>query len=64
MDGHMNDNCHVQSAGNAYQEKQCLDRKRVVVTLSCGGFLWEARALIKGLGTDYDYHFVTTPDAG
>ncbi|MCK4488478.1 MAG: hypothetical protein KAU38_17175 [Desulfobacterales bacterium] len=34
-----------------------------MVTLTGGGFLWEAQALIKGLGKDYDCHFVTTPDA-
>jgi UDP-N-acetylglucosamine:LPS N-acetylglucosamine transferase len=41
----------------------CLDRKKILVTLAGGGFLWEAQALIKRMGKDYDYHFVTTPDA-
>ena len=40
-----------------------LSKKKILVTLTGGGFLWEAQALIKGLGKDYDYHFVTTPDA-
>lgn len=41
-----------------------------MVTLTGGGFLWEAKALIKALGTGYCYHYVTahydflkTPDA-
>ncbi|MBW2570108.1 MAG: hypothetical protein JRD93_18365 [Deltaproteobacteria bacterium] len=40
-----------------------LSKKKILVTLTGGGFLWEAQALIKGLGKDYDYQFVTTPDA-
>ena len=40
-----------------------LSKKKILVTLTGGGFLWEARALIKGMGNDYDYYFVTTPDA-
>jgi UDP-N-acetylglucosamine:LPS N-acetylglucosamine transferase len=40
-----------------------LPKKKILVTLAGGGFLWEAQALIKGLGNDYDYHYVTTPDA-
>jgi UDP-N-acetylglucosamine:LPS N-acetylglucosamine transferase len=54
---------YFQNAGNPYQEDSRLDRKRVLVTLAGGGFLWEAQALIKGMGKGYDYHFVTTPDA-
>ena len=38
-------------------------KKKILVTLAGGGFLWEAQALIKGMGKDYDYHYVTTPDA-
>ena len=40
-----------------------LPKKKILVTLAGGGFLWEAQALIKGMGKGYDYHFVTTPDA-
>ena len=43
--------------------KQTLHKKKILVTLTGGGFLWEAQALIKGMGKDYDYHYVTTPDA-
>ena len=38
-------------------------KKRIIITLTGGGFLWEAQALIKGMGNDYDYHYLTTPDA-
>ncbi|HEY4708322.1 MAG TPA: hypothetical protein VII64_12755 [Thermodesulfobacteriota bacterium] len=38
-------------------------RKRVIVTLTGGGFLWEALSLANGLGDDIEYHFVTVPDA-
>ena len=40
-----------------------LPKKKILVTLTGGGFLWEAQSLIKGLGKGYCYHFVTTPDA-
>ncbi|MBW2740807.1 MAG: hypothetical protein JRE64_18620 [Deltaproteobacteria bacterium] len=53
----------IQNAHNPRQEEPRLDRKKILVTLTGGGFLWEAQALIKGLGKGYDYHFVTTPDA-
>ncbi|WP_306533875.1 hypothetical protein [Geobacter sp.] len=36
---------------------------KLIVTLTGGGFLWEAKALINGLGEGYEYHYVTTPDA-
>ena len=52
-----------QNAPKPHQDGPHLHRKRVMVTLAGGGFLWEAQALIKGLGNDYDYHYVTTPDA-
>ncbi|MBI5467815.1 MAG: hypothetical protein HY891_01670 [Deltaproteobacteria bacterium] len=38
-------------------------KKKVIVTLTGGGFLWEAQALINGLGKDLEYHFVTVSDA-
>ena len=48
---------------NFQQHKRYKIRKKIIVTLTGGGFLWEAQALIKGLGNDYDYYYVTTPDA-
>ncbi len=38
-------------------------RKKVMVTLTGGGFLWESLQLIKGVGSGLDYYFVTTPDS-
>jgi beta-1,4-N-acetylglucosaminyltransferase len=40
-----------------------MPKKRVMVTLTGGGFLWESQSLIKCLGNEYEYHFVTTPDS-
>ncbi len=37
--------------------------KKILVTLTGGGFLWQARSLLSHLGNDYDYHFVTTHDS-
>lgn len=53
----------IQNAHNPRREEPRLDRKKILVTLAGGGFLWEAQALIKGMGNDYEYHYVTTPDA-
>jgi beta-1,4-N-acetylglucosaminyltransferase len=36
-----------------------LGRKRIILTLTGGGFLWEAKSLLKNLGNDYEYHFVS-----
>jgi len=38
-------------------------KKRVLLTLTGGGFLWEAQSLANGLGEGLEYHFVTVPDA-
>ncbi len=38
-------------------------RPRVLVTLTGGGFLWEAKSLIRALKRDFDLHYVTTRDA-
>ena len=55
---------------NPSKDRDSLRGKKIMVTLTGGGFLWEAKALIKGLGDDYEYHYVTsyydflkTPDA-
>lgn len=37
---------------------------KVLVTLTGGGFLWEAKSLIKAMGPQYEFHYVTTPDSG
>lgn len=37
-------------------------RKKILVSLAGGGFLWETQALIKGLGDTYEYHFATGAD--
>lgn len=38
-------------------------KKKVIVTLTGGGFLWEAQALVNSLGEGLEYHFVTVSDA-
>lgn len=38
-------------------------KRKILVTLTGGGFLWEAKSLIKGLGADFDFAYVTTPDS-
>ncbi|MCP5133647.1 MAG: hypothetical protein H6976_08590 [Gammaproteobacteria bacterium] len=38
-------------------------RIKVMLTLTGGGFLWEAKSLIKGLKGNYEYCFVTTNDS-
>jgi len=42
---------------------QLYSKKRIIVTVAGGGFAWESQALIKALGKDYEYHFVTTSDS-
>jgi len=37
--------------------------KKILVTLTGGGFRWEAQSLINGLGEDFQFHFVTTHDS-
>jgi UDP-N-acetylglucosamine:LPS N-acetylglucosamine transferase len=34
------------------------NQHRVILTLTGGGFLWEAKSLLKNLGNDYEYHFI------
>jgi len=38
-------------------------KKKVLLTLTGGGFLWEAQSLANALGSGLEYHFVTVPDA-
>jgi UDP-N-acetylglucosamine:LPS N-acetylglucosamine transferase len=38
-------------------------KKKVLLTLTGGGFLWEAQSLANGLGSGLEYHYVTVPDA-
>ncbi len=40
-----------------------VNKKKLLVTLTGGGFLWEAKSLIEGLGDGFHYHFVTTHDS-
>lgn len=37
-------------------------RKKILVTLAGGGFLWETQSLIKGLGDSFEYHYATGTD--
>ena len=39
------------------------ETKKVIVTITGGGFRWEAKSLIEGLGNGFQYHFVTTHDS-
>lgn len=39
------------------------NKKKILVTLTGGGFRWEAQSLIQGLGNDFEYHFVTNSDS-
>ncbi|MCK4622630.1 MAG: hypothetical protein KAT62_10520 [Desulfuromonadales bacterium] len=39
------------------------NKKKILVTLTGGGFRWEAKSLIEGLGDGFQYHFVTTHDS-
>jgi beta-1,4-N-acetylglucosaminyltransferase len=38
-------------------------KQKVLVTLAGGGFFWEAKALIKELGQEYNIYYVTTHDS-
>lgn len=40
-----------------------MNSKRLIVTLTGGGFRWEAESLIGGLGADFEYHYVTHGDS-
>jgi UDP-N-acetylglucosamine:LPS N-acetylglucosamine transferase len=44
-------------------EHRPTSKPKILVTLTGGGFLWEAKSLIKGLGDQFEFHYVTTPDA-
>ena len=35
-----------------------MERKRIMITLTGGGFLWQSKSLLKNLGNNYEYHFI------
>ncbi len=37
--------------------------KKILVTLTGGGFLWQAQSLLNHLGNDYEYNYVTVQDS-